>query len=740
MNRPLLLGVLFLCACDGGGRKGGRDGGGDLPGLEPRDGDGDGVDSDTDCNDSNRAIFPGAFETCNALDDDCNGNIDDGLATVTYYRDADRDMYGDHDESATACTPPNGFVTNADDCDDSNAIVRPGAQEVCDLLGVDENCNGLVNEDDPGVEGVRTWYVDADEDGYGTTTTVEACFEGLGLATVNTDCNDADYDRNPGTPEICDPLDKDEDCDGYSDVNDPEGPLGQPLYYIDVDGDDDGDMTDPGQYFCDGVPPGYSTLATDCDDDDAIMNPAEPEKCEDLIDNDCNGAVDDCGPIPDIPTDTADVTISKSFTSYSYFGWTLNSMGDLNGDGQGDFGVGAWKYDFGKGAVFLFEGPVGVAGTYAADDIYAGSLEGDVIYGEFGWTLDTAGDVNGDGFDDVLVGMQSYDKGHAYLFLGPVAGDSTAGAADATWSAEEPGDYANVVAGNFDFDGDGTPDYAIGAYQANSDATSDVGATYLVYGPGTGSDTSLADTPLKFIGTSTYDCFGAGLTGVNDMNGDGTDELVVGAYQAESNYGAVYIFDGGSLGGEISASSADATIKGNGTYQYFGRYLSRLNDFNNDGYGDLLAEAPNGHSSYGSVYVFLGPASSGNADTIAQAEIHGEHGGMFDSYDGNGPDGAGDVNRDGFSDLLIGGPYYSPGGGVYSSGIGYLMYGPQTGDVSLANARCAFPGTVSNDLAGMAMSFIGDQTGDDSPEVLIGGPYALSYYGAAWMVFSDRLY
>jgi len=105
MNRPFVLGVFFLCACDGGkegdGGDGGGGSGGGLPGLEPIDGDQDGFDSSEDCNDAVAAIFPGAAETCNGLDDDCNGTIDDDLA-VTYYRDADNDTYGDPNESATA--------------------------------------------------------------------------------------------------------------------------------------------------------------------------------------------------------------------------------------------------------------------------------------------------------------------------------------------------------------------------------------------------------------------------------------------------------------------------------------------------------------------------------------------------------------------------------------------------------------------------------------------------------------
>src|SRR6185436_3043125 len=102
-----------------------------------------------------------------------------------------------------------------------------------------------------------------------------------------------------------------------------------------------------------------------------------------------------------------------------------------------------------------------------------------------------------------------------------------------------------------------------------------------------------------------------------------------------------------------------------GAYQYFGRYLSRATDFNSDGYGDLLVEAPSGHSGYGSVYVLLGPPDSGDANSLAQAELYGEAYGMS-TYSGGGLDGAGDVNLDGYSDVLIGASNYSPpGSGMY---------------------------------------------------------------------------
>jgi hypothetical protein len=726
--------VLGVSACDEGGNGSGSKPT-ELPAIEPVDRDEDGFFAD-DCNDANAAVFPGAAEVCNGLDDDCNQTVDDGLM-VSYYRDADGDTYGNPDDMASACSPPVGFVTDDTDCDDGERWVHPGGVEVCDLQGVDEDCNGVANEADPNAANMRTWYVDADEDGFGSSATVEACYEGPGLATVGTDCNDGDYQQNPGTLEICDAADKDEDCDGFSDENDPEGPAGQPLYYVDTDGDQDGDDSDPGQYFCDGVPDGYSTLNTDCDDAVAVINPRAPENCKDFTDNDCNGAVDDCGPIPDVTLDTADTRLEGS-SGYAYHGYTVSSTGDMNGDGQADFATAAWYYDSGHGAVWLYDGPM-AAGTYDPDDVADSVLEGTVMYGYFGYSLDGAGDVNMDGFDDVLVGTQSYNNGAGYLFLGPIVGDISASSADATWTGESTADYAGwSVSGDFDFDADGADDYIVTAY-ANSSYT---GAAYLIYGPGTGA-TSLADAPVKVAGSSAYTYFGQAATGVPDMDGDGDDEMAFGHYYADSYYyGATYLFYGGSLGGDYATTDADSKFTGAAMYNYMGRQVARSADFNGDGLGDLMMTAYGaGTGGYysGSVYVILGPGdTSGGVGTLAQAELYGETAyGYLGQYEF---DGAMDVNRDGFSDVVVGQPNANSGpAGTYSTGTTYLVYGPQTGAMSLANARCAMNGTVSNEYAGMSAMFIGDQSGDDSPEVLIGAPYGSGYSGNAYVVWGDRL-
>jgi len=105
------------------------------------DDDGDGVTSETDCDDTNPDIYPGAPEICNGIDDNCDGNIDEGLPILTYYADVDQDGFGDLATFVESCDLPNGFVVNAEDCDDTDPNINPDAMEILDN-GIDEDCDG----------------------------------------------------------------------------------------------------------------------------------------------------------------------------------------------------------------------------------------------------------------------------------------------------------------------------------------------------------------------------------------------------------------------------------------------------------------------------------------------------------------------------------------------------------------------------------------------------------------------
>ena len=235
------------------------------------------VANSTDCNDALSSIHPGAAETCNGVDDDCDASVDEGIGS-TWYRDADGDTYGTSGVTATACSAPTGYIANATDCNDGSAGVHPGATELCN--SIDDDCDGSVDE---GVS--ATWYRDADSDGYGASATTTAdCTAPAGYVANDADCDDTRAAVNPTALESCNS--RDDDCDGLVDE------AGGPTWYRDADGDAYG--TASGTTTACTTPAGYVSTATDCDDTRATVHPGAAEVCDGL-DNDCNGAKDETG-------------------------------------------------------------------------------------------------------------------------------------------------------------------------------------------------------------------------------------------------------------------------------------------------------------------------------------------------------------------------------------------------------------------------------------------------------------
>ncbi len=220
------------------------------------DADLDGHAACDECNDEDGAVFPGAVEVCNGVDDDCDGTVDGELAdgASTWYQDLDADGFGDDTVITIACDQPTGYLPTAGDCDDHDDDIRPDADEVCD--GDDNDCDGEIDEEG----GTTPYYTDADGDGYGDVSTGAAsCEAPAGTVTSGTDCNDADAAYNPAATETCTDT-VDYNCDGS-------------IGFTDEDGD------------------GFAACE-ECDDSRADVSPVALEVCNDL-DDDCNGVVDD---------------------------------------------------------------------------------------------------------------------------------------------------------------------------------------------------------------------------------------------------------------------------------------------------------------------------------------------------------------------------------------------------------------------------------------------------------------
>jgi len=264
-----------------------------------QDADGDGYTADEDCDDGDASVNSGAVEVCDGVDNDCDGEVDEEV-TDTFYSDADGDGYGDPSAAVDACSAPEGTVTSATDCDDSDASIYPSARDVCD--GLDNDCDGEIDEED-----AFTWYRDDDGDGYGLAAEpLVDCSEPEGYAAEPGDCDDADPAVNPGAEEVCNEVD--DDCDGVVDED------LRSVFYLDVDGDGYGGP-DATEVACE-APSGFVDNVDDCDDADASVNPGAQEVCNE-VDDDCDGAVDDADASVDLST-----------------GGTWHADGD--GDGYGD--------------------------------------------------------------------------------------------------------------------------------------------------------------------------------------------------------------------------------------------------------------------------------------------------------------------------------------------------------------------------------------------------------------------
>jgi hypothetical protein len=372
----------------------------------------------------------------------------------------------------------------------------------------------------------------------------------------------------------------------------------------------------------------------------------------------------------------------------------------------------------------------GALTTADADATVNGVSCGSYCYEYMGGRIAT-GDVDGDGFDDLLAGAAWGMYGKGYVFMGPVS-STTAASADASFTATATYSSYGQSLAIANLDGDEYGDTAIG--EPYDWATSAYGAVFIYMGPASGAGTA----DLVVTGTTMYGYSGYGLANVGDTDADGLDELAQGGPYAGSSYlGEVHVYNPGSTTGTVSASTiAMATLSGEASYDNFGQKLAG-GDYNDDGYSDVFVPsmyADDGVTySTGRVYGFFGPLSgalsASSADVTVASTVE---------YTYIGTDIAmGDVSGDGTADVVIGAAYSDD-----YIGNAYILSGPTTGYMDLdSTASVGKPdgATMYNGYVGYAVGTMGDWTGDGAGEVIVAGygmPYdAKTYYaGKAWVV------
>ncbi|MGB0638834.1 MAG: MopE-related protein [Myxococcota bacterium] len=602
-----------------------------------------------------------------------------------------------------------GFIS-ANDCDDTEAAAYPGADERCD--GIDNDCDGQTDESDAIDQ--STFFSDLDGDGYGNADSpITACEAPSNTVEDDTDCDDTDISVNPGATEVWyDGVDS--DCAG------------------DVDDDRDGD----------GFPGGPD--GTDCDDEEPLAYPMAEEICGDGIDNNCDGSLGECGLSGEIMAIEAHARLLGAGDD-TYAGASVAFLGDINDDTFSDMLIGSPRLDTTLGA--------NVGGV----TIVSGSISGITelaelpgIYGvQAGWLAGSGvvapGDLNLDGTEDLLIIVpgddgvepESLDTGdplavtHAgavHFFSGPITRDTLLDTSIHMFRGEITNHGIGAVSVIGDQGGDGRSEVTFGL--SNDDRRGDgAGAVIMINSPWSG-DTG-PDEGLRLGGSGPGEAAGSALASPGDLNGDGLDDLIIGAPMAESappgspyeaadsvrvDAGAVYVVYGPILR-DLFLDDADAIHVGEHDSDHAGSTLAAPGDVNGDGLDDLMVGAPGWDREYpdtGTAYIVYGPAARGGTLGGAHVKLRGVEG---YGRAGFSISGAGDTDGDGHREVLVGADQAGSGAGVV-----YLIHGhiPGTHDVDEGIAQ--FVGASVGDSFGTSIAGGMDMNGDGLDDILIGAP------------------
>ncbi len=394
------------------------------------------------------------------------------------------------------------------------------------------------------------------------------------------------------------------------------------------------------------------------------------------------------------------------------------SSGDFNNDGIDDLAVGSPSDNSNTGTVYIY---YGTSSGFPSDPDT--TITGEATGNSFGNAISGTGDANNDGYNDLIVGAwrNNASAGKAYLYLGSSSGIQASPSQSVV--GEGNGNrlgYSVSFAG--DANNDGYDDIIVGAYAYGTN----LGRVYVYMGNSSG----MATTPNRTLsGEAINNAFGYAINSAGDTNNDGYDDIVIGAYQYSSSTGRTYIYNGSGSG--ISASPSQ-TLTGQTVSSEFGGAVAGVGDTNNDGYDDIVVGAQFDNSSDGLAYVFLGSASG-----IESSPNSTLSSGNSDNYFGSSVSGAGDINNDGYDDILVGQENYFD---VQSyTGRAFLYYGGDSGVSNTIAITYASPNTGA-EFAGYRTPLThGDFQGLGVQGLAIGAPGYPNqdYEGTVYIYYGD---